>query len=345
MFEQDLTDQITGNSEHDAESGARQWLLEDAFEVPIGVSAAPEDSELLDSVGAASDGSTDGFSRSGKPKVANAAPLAGIYGAVKGLELLGKTHWSSQNGSQEQLLELHQKLKGDLNKIPAKVVDGLASTDANKLNSFLKDHGYNASFKPLSKNGIGLVTTTELAGEWRGRDAGQIETGGKSYPAFKLKTNEVYNVGGRPVAKIYENRESGIKVFVAPYDGTPRGVDASQIAKDLTPATGSRKAGYDSVRMPKVDMDRSLPLTWMIGLKNSKGQSVEQARVQTQVQMDENGFKAKEAISLLTLKGIDQKTLTLDKPFMFWIMKDDVSYPLFATTIDKQYWKAPPKRK
>lgn len=78
---------------------------------------------------------------------------------------------------------------------------------------------------------------------------------------------------------------------------------------------------------------------------DSKGQSVEQARVQTQVQMDENGFKAKEAISLLTLKGIDQKTLTLDKPFMFWIMKDDVSYPLFATTIDKQYWKAPPKQK
>lgn len=292
----------------------------------------------------------DQFIRSGKAKNPDAAPLASAYGAVKALELLkdkmpGK--WRSLNGNQDQLLDLQKALRGDLSKIPTKILDGKASTDTNELNKFLKDHGYNIKLKPITKDGIGVVTTTELEGKWRGKKTKDIESDGKKYPAFKLKTDEIYTVGDKTVAKIYDDKASGIKVFVAPYDGKAGGLDASEIAKKMIPGADAKKAGYDSIALPEVDMDRTMPLTWMLGMQHSSGRRIEQAMAQTQVKMNKDGFKAKEAVAMVAGRGMEQegKTLTVDKPFMFIVMKDGVPHPLFATTIDQKYWKSPKKDK
>lgn len=291
---------------------------------------------------------TDANIRSGKAKVENAAPLASAYGAVKALDMLQKSlsgEITSINGNQDQLLDLKAKLSGDLKNVPKEILDGMASANVDDLNDFLKDKGYDIKLRPLGRGGVGVVTSTEIEGKWAGKNAPPITSEGKEYAAFKLKTSEIYEVNGNTVAKIFHDKESGIKVFVAPYAGKVSGLDAGDIANGMTPKAGaSRSTDYNAVVLPKVDLNQKVQLKWLEGMNIGSGNKVDQALAQAKVQMDENGFKAKEGLAVSTSRGIERdEALKFDKPFMFWVQKDGLQHPLFAAKIEQKDWKTPPK--
>lgn len=116
----------------------------------------------------------------------------------------------------------------------------------------------------MEKGSIGAVSFTEISGTWRRRDYGTIENNGKKYPAFKLKGIEFYKVEGQsePTIKIYEDKETGIEVFVTPYDDKGKTSTFSfstiETAKQLTPSDKAKiDDTFDAVVIPKVAMNES----------------------------------------------------------------------------------------
>lgn len=286
-------------------------------------------------------------------KDVNPAPIASGYGLTKAFQELSKLaggDWTAKSDTQQKALDFISANKGDVDKIPPKMLDALASKDHNELNKFLKDKGYDISLNPLGKGGVGVVTSIEVEGKWQAKNYAPIKSGDKEYPAFQKKTDEIYSVAGHrePVVKLFD--QDGIKVFVTPYEGNLNGLEATDVASKLTPdsskPTIKNPDGYSHVVVPKVDMNRVSELNWLKGMSNSQGQRIDQALAQAMVQMDEKGFKAKEGLAIATSRSINlapEKNLTIDKPFVFWVVKDGVQQPIYATKIDQQYWKAPAK--
>lgn len=281
------------------------------------------------------------------------APIASGYGLTKAFSELSKLapgEWTPKSDTQQKALKFISENKGDLDKIPPNMLDALASKDHNALNKFLKDKGYSIELKPMQGDGVGVVTSIEVEGKWAAKNFAPIKVGDKEYPAFQKKTDEIYQVAGRkePVVKLYE--QDGIRVYATPYDGNLNGLDATDVASKLSPENNPKVQnpdGYTHVVMPKVDMNRVSELNWLKGMTNSSGHQIDQALAQAMVQMDEKGFKAKEGLAIATSRSVvrdTEKNLTMDKPFLFWIEKDGVKQPLYATKIDQQYWKAPEKK-
>ncbi len=93
------------------------------------------------------------------------------------------------------------------------------------------------------------------------------------------------------------------------------------------------------VRMPMVDMDRTVQLDWLKGMSGN-GYVVRQAIAQTRLKLDENGFSIKEGFTVSGERGIPT-VYTIDKPFLLWVKVKGLTYPVFAVKIDTKYWKDP----
>ncbi|MBX9569259.1 MAG: serpin family protein [Candidatus Obscuribacterales bacterium] len=286
-------------------------------------------------------------------KDVNPAPIASGYGLTKAFQELSKLapgEWTPKSDTQKKAKDFADQNKDDLEKISSKMLDGLASKDVNELNKFLKDKGYDIRLNPLGKDGVGVVTSIEIEGKWMAKNYAPIKSGDKEYPAFQKKTDDIHVVAGHnePVVKLFD--QDGIKVFISPYEGDLNGLEATAVAKKLTPDANNPSIknpdGYTHVVVPKVDMNRVSELDWLKGMTNSEGHRIDQALAQAMVQMDEKGFKAKEGLAIATTRSINmekEKNLTINKDFIFFVVKEGVSQPIFATKIDQKYWKAPAK--
>lgn len=280
------------------------------------------------------------------------APVASAYGLTKAFDLLGKmtaNDWAASSDTQKKMLDFNANNKGDLDKLPASMVDGMASKDVNELNKWLKDKGYDLKLNPMGKDGIGVVVSTEIEGKWAASDTKPIQSNGNEYAAFRMKNKEVYSVAGHKEPVIKLSDKDGIKVYVTPYKGDLNGLDAIEVASKLTPGKNpavENPDGYSHIVMPNVDMNRSSSLDWMKGMSNSEGRRVDQAIAQAVVKMDKNGFSAKEGIAIATSRSIDmtpQKDYTMKDAFIMWVEKDGVAKPLYATKIEQKDWKTPKK--
>lgn len=279
----------------------------------------------------------------------NAEPLASVPSLVKALKISEdflQGNWQAGTDLQRQAIDLLDKLGGDINKLPKNIVDGIASNDVDVLNKFLEDHGSKNRFDQI--NGLGIVSSFSMEGSWTGTDVKQpIKSNGKEYSAFQLNTNQFFKVPNHnePVVKIYD--QNGIKVYVTPYEKDLPGMDASKIAEKLTPNNKSQKHpdNYAAIVLPNVDMDKSLDLNWLVGMKNESGESIGKARTNLLVQMDKEGFKAAEVLDLNVPRSLGPlKRFTMDKPMLFWAEFDNNNYPdypIMAVKIDREYWKKP----
>lgn len=275
-------------------------------------------------------------------------PLASAYGLTKALALLRKElggNWVQSNLLQGEALNLEAKLKPELPALPKNIIDGVASGHANVLNDFLERHGFSIRMRPMNKGEVGVVTTTELQGKWNGQEIGELEyADGKSYPTFQIDVT-AYNVPGHvlPVLEIF--RRDNIKVFVTINEDELPGLQAPQLAAKLTPTRTARiDKMIHTAALPKVDKRVSAVIDWLLGMSNNKGDHIMQALAQTMLQMNQNGFRAKEAVALSGAKSLSYGQMNyyhVDRPFLLWATKDGLSYPLFATRVDYDSFKDP----
>lgn len=282
------------------------------------------------------------------PDSSGAVPLASVYGLTKALALLGKElggNWVHSNDLQEEALALEDKLKPELPAIPKDIIDGAASGQAKVLNDFLAGHGFSIKVAPLRKGEVGVVMTTELQGKWDGHEISQLKyADGKTYPTYRINVTS-YDVPGHvmPVLQIYHRDD--IKVFVTLQEAELPGLQAAKLAAKLTPTATCRIDQHiHAAALPKVNKNTSAAIKWLLGMTNNKGDRIMQALAQTMLQMNQSGFRAREAVALSGAKDLGLAPANyyhVDRPFLLWATKDGLSYPLFATRVDYDSFKDP----
>jgi hypothetical protein len=283
-----------------------------------------------------------------KETSSGAVPLASAYGLTKALVLLGKElggTWVHSNDLQEEALALEEKLKPELPAIPKDIIDGTASGQATVLNDFLEAHGFSIHVAPMRKGEVGVVMTTELQGKWDGREISQLKyADGKTYPTYQINVTS-YDVPGHvmPVLQIYHRDD--IKVFVTLHEDELPGLQAAKLAAKLTPTANCRIDKHiHAAALPKVDKNATANIQWLLGMSNNKGDRIMQALAQTILQMNQSGFRAREAVALSGAKDLGLAPANyyhIDRPFLLWATKDGLSYPLFATRVDYNSFKDP----
>ncbi len=169
---------------------------------------------------------------------------------------------------------------------------------------------------------------------------------GKDYPAV-YKSGTVHDVNNVQVAEIHSTPD--MKVYAIPAPKDMNGVDVQKYAVSIVSKIHDQQThGLDGqevpVQFPMVDMNSKADLTGLIGLV-SKDQSyvIAQAKMQTMLQMDENGFKAKQAQSMEVLtKGLSPPPFQIKDKFIFAVATADGNLA-FATQVGQENWKRPPK--
>jgi hypothetical protein len=254
--------------------------------------------------------------------------------------LLNK-NWVPANSEQSYLLEHLGNAASELGNLPAGVVDGIASIgDVAPINKFLADHNLSMRLDKLGRDDVGIAGTLSISGQWNGRDS-TISVDGKDYPAAHVSHVQTFQKNGTAVAKLYS--KDGITVYAAPIgDDKLTGIQLTQRANQLTPDESTPLGAYNSVLIPKVDKDVTTELNGIKGMRATDDTIISQAKMQTKLAIDENGFSATQGVAMSVGRGLEMsREMKFDKPFIVWAVCDGCSQPLFATEVDKKYWKDP----
>ncbi len=275
------------------------------------------------------------------------APAPSVYGMAKafdqGKDFVAVDQWKGEKPLQIEFVRDFIGLGKEANTLPKSMLEAVASDDEKVINSFLQAHGLTIKLPQFGRDEFGAASVLTLEGKWGGRKTELTGEDSKKYPAVKLSNVAFYEVSKHadPVVLIYRERDSGVSVYVTPWDGDDSGFNALKKAQQLTPERTSprHQEGYSALVMPMVDMDRSVDLDWLVGMRGS-GATLQKALAQTKLKLDENGFSVKEGFAYSASRGLST-TYTINKPFLLWVRVEGLSQPFFAVKVGTEYWKNP----
>ncbi len=250
--------------------------------------------------------------------------------------------WMANNPEQRYLVDNLHQAGTELGTVPKGVLDGVAQTGGvDKVNKFLADKGMDIRLDPTSnKSDVAMAAVLSLKGAWTGKDT-TMTIDGKDYPAAQVDHVRTFKQNGTDVVELY--KKDGVTVYAAPIgDDKLTSYQVTQKAASLTPKADTPEGDATKVLMPKVDKNVQTDLVGLKGLQATDGTTITQAKMQTKLAIDQNGFSAEQGLAMAATRGLDfAKPMRLDKPFIVWATADGVSQPLFATSVDQKYWKDP----
>jgi len=101
---------------------------------------------------------------------------------------------------------------------------------------------------------------------------------------------------------------------------------------------------YSGASFPMIDLDVKPDISWIKGLRIGVDYWVDQAIQQTKFRMNEFGARAQSAVGMtLRCKGAGPGPHVIDRPFLLWIQRDGMQFPLFAAVLCEDSWKEPAK--
>lgn len=274
------------------------------------------------------------------------APVTSVYGMVKAFDeakgFVPVKDWRAHNAQQREFVRDFLKLGGEAGKLPASMLQAIASDNADVINKFLAKNGLSLKLPPFGRGDFGAAAVLSIEGKWAAAATELKDADGKKYPAVALPGCDFYQVPGHnqgPVVRIYKSKE--FNVYVTPWDGDDEGFNAVKAARDLTPdaTTPVDPANYTRMVMPMIDLNRSVSLDWLQGMTGN-GYTVREARCQTILKLDEHGFSVKDGFVFRASRSIP-KTYVLNKPFLLWVEVPGSTYPVFASKVDPKYWSRP----
>lgn len=103
---------------------------------------------------------------------------------------------------------------------------------------------------------------------------------------------------------------------------------------------------YGTLTMPQFLFDQDQDIRWIEGLGVKGGGEIALALQHTKVDVDENGgfvrsgtFMAFSGASGIAIPTEEPERFVIDRPFVFWIERGAIRYPIFAGYIDQHHWK------
>lgn len=280
------------------------------------------------------------------------APAPSVYGMAKAFEsaktFVPVKDWKGVNTLQREFVRDYIGLGSEVTKLPASMLEAVASSDEKVINNFLQKHGLTIKVPKFGRGDFGAASVLSVEGKWAGKAVKLKDSDKKEYDGVELKAVQFFNIPGNtePVVRIYNSDE--FKVFVASWDGKDEGFNTLKQARDLTPTSSDKpdRKTYNELTMPMIDMDRTTDLEWLKGMTGGGG-TITTALAQTKVKLDEHGFSVKEGFVFGVTREPQPapKVYVLNKPFILWVQIDGLTHPFFAVKVDTKYWNRPPATK
>ena len=230
-----------------------------------------------------------------------------------------------------------------------------ASTDANELNKFLTDHGFEPNFTPLGPDGIGAASILDMLVEWV--VSAQITTlrarqlpghDWSIFPAFQVPSQGVilYEVEGSDSPLVELLTKSGDSLWIMMSDKPRHELDLALRAQDILKRPRQLTSSWDGVVVPKIDLRLEPDLSWMLGvtaLQPGGSFVVDQAFQQFRLRMNEQGARAKVATGFGMERGVmfTLEPLQIDRPFIGFFTQKGLRLPIAVFYADFDCWREP----
>jgi hypothetical protein len=263
--------------------------------------------------------------------------------------------WKAVNNKQDMFLRIYRNTKGA--KIPE--IESMVSTgNVNPVNKFLSDKGFDIKLNPLEDpRDLAIASILDLHLEWNkeGKETTifyirePVVGGFDKYKGVGLYDNVVILKSTRftnAIAKISTKNKD--IVYMVMLDCVPKdNFEVFDLATDLmNDSTLKVDFKYKMVvKFPEVHLDVKPDITWLKGMTDTLEVKwkIDQTLMQTKLDIDKKGVKIKEAVALgvLCLSACfsnEPEPLIISKPFLFVVVREGLSVPLFSAYIDIDGW-------
>jgi hypothetical protein len=224
----------------------------------------------------------------------------------------------------------------------------LAATSADPLNALLKENGFDIRLDPFQPGDIGAVSILDMIVRWiNAGKPGAIWSGGKSYPAFQLDSNDVqmYSVPEQTEPLVRLRTESGDDVWLIKPNQAPRSnFEASMLAQRTASSRKEQLYNNRNIVVPNLEIDIQPDMSSLIGMGIESSLlghfMVSQVLQQFKLRMNARGARAKVATAVAVTRGMGPVHYLFDQPFVFYMtQKGHEGLALAPVFADTDVWK------
>lgn len=280
--------------------------------------------------------------------------VAGAFVEAENPGFLGTNRvWQHENDEQRTFLRYLEILRP---YVPQLKKDGLLKAmvtwNAAELNAWFAQNGSNITFEQGPDGEFYVGSIYEQMVKWkipgvvkplRGANGVLYPDGVHMEEGIRFYTSpHVAN----PVVRI-ETKTEGDMAYMVMLDAPPSGPFgpmklAHDISQDLVPTWG-----HNELLFPMVHIDHSVDMRWLVGLwtLNDAGKRavVRAAKQHTILKINEQGALAKSSFGMTVFtESVRVANLyTIDRPFLFFIIRNGYILPMFTAWVDYSEWKNP----
>lgn len=234
------------------------------------------------------------------------------------------------------------------------LLDSRVSWLAAEINEWFASRGFSIELTQQGPDTFYLGSIYEQMVKWwipgtretlRGQD-------GNTYPAifmddtrgFAVRWSTAYN---QPVIQL-TTEDVRDHAFIMMSDGSDQPFALLQQARLAMQSLTWPETHYDRVRFPMVNLNLETDLSWLLGMwtvtNTGKRAVITEAKQQSILKINHEGALARSATGMaVTLESFSPpgEELVIDRPFLFWIVRKGMPWPMFTAWVGYSVWKDP----
>lgn len=285
-------------------------------------------------------------------KIFSVYPMATALVKAEEMDGMGSGRiWSPRNKSQKKFLGYFSACRDEAIRIPE--IKSLASKSAAEINRFLAENGFTIKLDELQPLEFGVASVLDLLLKWavsgEKKDIRYLGAG-KVYPGIRIASHNAkfYESAGHPypVAELITKSDDQVFITIAP--GIPRNEFHLMETVARIDANAKKSWGdFAGVHLPMVDLQEKVDISWILGMatdgEDGRPAYISQALMEGIAKLNEVGIRVKIAVALGVMRGMapPRKDLEIDQPFLLWIKRPGLRYPLAVLYVDQNNWKNP----
>ncbi len=273
----------------------------------------------------------------------NAMSLAAI---ISGLQLANPSAdiWTTCTEVQQDFIK--QYLSGTLVDLQnlKEYLEGIVTSDSAVINKWFADRGFPGMDINIPLGGQGVGTVFDLLVDW--------EVAGKKRDIFLPSvTGVIEGVQMEPSSSMHawtlegyehpmfelETRQDDWKVFIVETDEAPTNLELPQQAMHLL-SRQRTPFQLNKLLFPSVEMNLDVDVSFLVGMHNDSGFSIDEAIKKVKLSLDDKGARAQSAFYMVR-RGLERGVYTIDKPFYVIFWKDGLNFPAFVAIAAPEHWK------
>lgn len=279
-----------------------------------------------------------------------------ILPIIHALDMKKGKHWEVSNPDAQEILRLAEKIAQEKDGLQPEELKTLLTSNVQEVNDFLLAEGMAKDFviEQIQPGSVFMAAIMSIAVQWvdpgepreiRGRD-GNLYPGiwVESQKTLKLKTT----ADGDKIMILCTELGDKVCLMKSPkpkngFEAWKKAMEMQNVPKETIGA--QRLCGH----FPMVCLDREEEVPLAGAVDDSRPPMLLlQSRMKNLFTMDEFGAVVK---SVFVAEGFSMgedyttEIMKVDEPFILWIEREDVSFPLFAGWFDYGEWRDPKDQK